>query len=157
MGPRMTSINNLDNFSIAYDKIVSDTKMLPATRLLASRLQNTPYLTVKDFLEGLSDEEVFDLLEVADEMMANHEMCAYGRDLVLISEMLVRAEGLISSNDHEVAQRTNALCSFIACEGLARRGLVKIFRENMSFGEDMADKMIVKAIPGINYDDIDLN
>jgi len=27
----------------------------------------------------------------------------------------------------------------------------------MSFGEDMADKMIVKAIPGINYDDIDLN
>lgn len=151
------NFDNLDSYKIAYDKIVNDTTMLPTTRLLASKLQNNPYLTVKDFLEGLSDEEVFTLLEIADEMVTNFEACDHGKDLVLIGEMLVRAEGLISANDEEVAQRTNSLCSFIACEGLARRGLVQIFRQNMSFGEEMLDKTIVKAIPGINYDDMDLS
>ena len=153
----MNSFNKLDQFQIVYDRIVADITMLPATRLLASKLQNNPYLTVKDFLEGLADEEVFDLLEVADQMMHEDEECKHGQDLLLISEMLVRAEGLISSNEKELTQRTNALCSFIACEGLARRGLVKIYRQNMSFGEEMHTKVIVERIPGIDYNDYDVN
>ena len=151
----MKSFNNLDQFQIVYDRIVADITMLPATRLLASKLQNNPYLTVKDFLEGLADDEVFDLLEVADQMMREDEECEHGQDLLLISEMLVRAEGLISANDQELTQRTNTLCSFIACEGLARRGLVKIHRHNMSFGEEMHNKVIVERIPGVNYNDYD--
>lgn len=144
----------LDNYQIAYEKIVKDTHMLPATRLLAARLQNTPYLTVKDFLESLSNEEVFNLLEIADQMLLDFENCEHGKDLVLLSEMLVRAEGLISSTDYDVAKQTNALCSFLACEGLARRGLVKIYRQNMSFGEDMQDRVIVEKLSGIDYDNL---
>lgn len=147
----MSEMNNLDKYSIAYDKIVNDTDMLPSTRLLALKLQHNPYMTVGDFLNGLSDDELFTLLEIADQLIINFEDCVHGRDVVLISEMLVRAEGLVSITEEEVAHRTNALCSFLACEGLARRGLVKIYRERMSFGEDMLNAVVVEKLPGVDY------
>lgn len=148
----MSGIDNLDTHVILYQKIVEDTSMLPPTRRLASTLQQQPYMVIKDFLLGLSDDEVFTLLEVADQLIHNYEECEQCRDIVLIAEMLTRAEGLISHNDEEVATRTVALCSFLACEGLARRGLVKIYRENMSFGQDMIDSIILEKQPGVDYD-----
>lgn len=149
----MSDINNLDRYSISYDRIVNDTDMLSSTRLLASKLQHNPYMTVGDFLNGLSDDELFTLLEIADQLIINSEDSIHGRDIVLISEMLVRAEGLVSITEEEVTHRTNALCSFLACEGLARRGLVKIYRERMSFGEEMHHAVVVEKLPNVNYDD----
>lgn len=150
----MSEINNLDMYSIVYSKIVNDTSMLSSTRLLASKLQHTPYTTVGDFLSGLSDDELFTLLEIADQLVFNFNDCVNGKDIILISEMLVRAEGLVSATDEDVAERTNVLCSFLACEGLARRGLVKIYRERMSFGEDMRNAVIVEKLPGVDYNDL---
>lgn len=38
------------------------------------------------------------------------------------------------------------MIGFFACEGLFRKGLVKLHRENMSFGSDMGDKLLVEKI-----------
>lgn len=151
----MSDINNLDRYIIFYDKIVDDTTMLSSTRLLASKLRHTPYMTVGNFLNGLSDDELFTLLEAADQLFINQEDCVHGRDVVLISEMLARAEGVVNVTDEDVTRRTEALCSFLACEGLARRGLVKVYRERMSFGEDMANKVIVEKLPDVDYTEFD--
>lgn len=153
----MSKINNFDSYSIVYDKIVNDTNMLSSTRLLASKLQHAPYMTVGDFLNGLSNDELFTLLEAADQLFINQKDCVHGRDVVLISEMLTRAEGVFNVTEEDVTRRTKAFCSFLACEGLARRGLVKIYRERMSFGEDMANKIIIEKLPDVDYDDLRLD
>jgi hypothetical protein len=34
----------------------------------------------------------------------------------------------------------------LTCEQLARKGMVKIYRENMSFGPDMENKIVVEKL-----------
>ena len=42
-----------------------------------------------------------------------------------------------------IHQRTNHLITLIAIESLSRKGLVKVHHKNMSFGDDMGDKVII--------------
>jgi hypothetical protein len=143
--------DDLEDFVINIDKVVNSKKMMPTTRMLAMRLQRNPYTTIKDFLENLSDEELDTLLEVSDQGIDDSAgSVAEGKDrfseLVLMAEMLAKAEGLHTSTLEDMTNRTNTLMTFLACEGLARRGIVELWRENMSLGEDMGDKMIIRKI-----------
>lgn len=145
------SDENLDDFVINIDKVVNSKNMMPTTRMLAMRLQRNPYTTIKDFLENLSDVELDTLIEVSEDGLDESAgSVAEGEDrfseLVLMAEMLAKAEGLHTSSLEDMTSRTNTLITFIACEGLARKGLVEVWRENMSLGEDMGDKIIVKKI-----------
>lgn len=142
---------DVGDFTVNFDKIVSSKKMMPTTRLLAMTMQRNPYMTIKDFLESLNDEELSTLLNVSDEGISDsNESVAEGGDrfseLILIAEMLAKAEGLSTSTLTEMTDRTNSLITFLACEDLARKGMVEVYRENMSLGEDMGDKVIVRAI-----------
>jgi hypothetical protein len=61
--------------------------------------------------------------------------------------MLAVAEGLESSDGYDMVQnRVSQLIAFLAVESLARKGLVKSHPHNMSFGEDMAKKIIAERI-----------
>jgi hypothetical protein len=40
----------------------------------------------------------------------------------------------------------NAFCAFLAIEGLSRKGLVKVYHENISFGEDFGNKIVVEKL-----------
>ena len=46
----------------------------------------------------------------------------------------------------EITKHTNAMVMFIAMEGLYRKGLVKLYHEHMSFGDDAGDKIVVERI-----------
>lgn len=147
----MSDSDDLKDFVINIDKVVKSKNMMPTTRMLAMRLQRNPYTTVKDFLENLSDVELQTLLEVTEDGLDDSAgSVAEGKDrfseLVLMAEMLAKAEGLHTNTLEDMTSRTNTLITFIACEGLARQGLVEVWRENMSLGEDMGDKMIVRRI-----------
>ena len=148
--------DNFDEYGLNFNKIVNDNTMLSVTRLLASQLQQNPYITVKDFFEGLSDEDLEVLLEVADalEREADNDIneIDHGHELILITEMLVRAEGLITATAEEMFRRIQMMCMFLACESLFRKGIVKLHRDNLSFGEDMLSQVIVEKIDGIDYD-----
>ena len=147
----MSDGDDLKDFVINIDKVVKSKNMMPTTRMLAMRLQRNPYTTVKDFLENLSDVELQTLLDVTEDGLDDSAgSVAEGKDrfseLVLMAEMLAKAEGLHTNTLEDMTSRTNTLITFIACEGLARQGLVEVWRENMSLGEDMGDKMIVRRI-----------
>ena len=147
----MSDGDDLKDFVINIDKVVKSKNMMPTTRMLAMRLQRNPYTTVKDFLENLSDVELQTLLDVTEDGLDDSAgSVAEGKDrfseLVLMAEMLAKAEGLHTNTLEDMTSRTNTLITFIACEGLARKGLVEVSRENMSLGEDMGDKMIVRRI-----------
>lgn len=129
-------------FEINYDGIIKAPLLMECTRDLARTLRHNPYLTFGDYMNEMPSAVLNELLEVADD--ESHE---HFDELVLISEMLARAEGLdASQNDAESLKRLKVLMSIIAVEGLYRKGMIRAFRENYSFGEDMLTKIVAQRI-----------
>jgi hypothetical protein len=60
--------------------------------------------------------------------------------------MLAAGEGLALEGVDTTTARVNQFCMLIVIESLARKGLVKVFHENMSFGDEMGDKTIVEKL-----------
>jgi hypothetical protein len=115
---------------------------MPITRALALDLSSAGYISVGDFLRDMNDNDLENLLNISE----NEEREEYSQ-ILLISEMLSTGEGLSpSDNAEEFAYRMSQLVMLLAVESLHRKGLVKIYRENMSFGEDMANKIIVEKL-----------
>ena len=66
-------------------------------------------------------------------------------DLLLIAMMLNNAEGLPPVEDAEGARELlGKMITFLAVEGLARKKLIRAYRENMSFGDDVDLKIAEK-------------
>ena len=129
-------------YTIQYQKIISDKKLLPSTRLLATEILDKGYMRVGDYLKELVDNDLNYFLRVAEDTE-----CEEFAEVALLSEMLATSEGLDpSSSLDDFIKRTTAMIGFFACEGLFRKGIVKLHRENMSFGSDMGDKLLVEKI-----------
>lgn len=140
-------MNDMDEndirYTVNYDMLLKSKDVSSIAKLLATKLKENPYTTVGDFLQSLSDSDVDSLLTKidGDETEKNYS------DVILISEMLATAEGLDSSKDFDaIMERTNYMVGFLTIESLRRKGLAKIHYENMSFGSDFGDKIIVEKI-----------
>lgn len=149
---------NVENHEINLHKIIEDRHLLSVTRLLATTLLYKPYMLVGDFVSSLSDDDLTQLMDIAEQLERNDGAVEYGdiphlEELVLITELLVRAEGLTTPNVDVLTARIGAFSMFLACEGLCRKGLIKLYHKNMSFGEDMGHKILVEKIEGIDLDD----
>ena len=128
--------------AISYDKVIKCKDFLPLTRTLAMDLSASGYMRPGDFLKMLSDSDVDTLLKIAD-----NEENPRLEEILLIAEMLATGEGLEQSKDAEqVSERMNSLCAFLAIEGLSRKDLVKVYHENISFGEDFGNKIVVEKL-----------
>ena len=135
---------NEDQALFANYAIISESKdLLAITRNLAINLTKTEYLSVEDFLLNLSDSDLHQLIEIID-FGSDHKNYS---DLMLLSIMLANAEGSdtpLSLNEYTT--NANSLVSFLICESLFRKGLVKIYRKNMSFDKDMGELKIVEKL-----------
>lgn len=127
-------------FTVNIHRVAQDKEVLTLVRLLATQLIATPYLRVGDFFKNLSDDDLEILNEISDE---NHEQFD---NLLLIAEMLATGEGLDHGTMDVIHERMNQLLMFIAMEGLHRKQLVRVYHENMSFGDDMGSKIVVEKI-----------
>lgn len=127
-------------FTVNIHRVAQDKEVITLVRLLATQLIATPYLRVGDFFKNLSDDDLETLNEISDE---THEQFD---NLLLIAEMLATGEGLDHGTMDIIHDRINQLLMFIAMEGLHRKGLVRLFHENMSFGDDMGSKIVVEKL-----------
>ena len=133
-----------DGFVVNCAEVVRSKESLAVTRLLAADLLAKPYLAVGDWIRNVSDSDLQTLIE-GSEPDDNDEYKL--EDLMLIVMMLRQAEGLPPINtDEGFREGCGHLVSMLVVESLARKGLVKVFYENMSFGEDMGDKIIVEKL-----------
>jgi len=128
-------------FSINYGKVLHEESFLPVTRLLAADLMKNQYMPIGDFIKSLSDDSLEQLNEICDD--ENHPNF---EEIILISEMLAAAEGTNIGGTPEVHQRLHLFITWMAIESLKRKGLVKVYYENISFGDDMGEKIIVEKI-----------
>jgi hypothetical protein len=146
-----------EGFDINYDNVIECKECLGVTRLLAADLKVNPYMTVGHFLKNISNAD----LKILNDIVENHSGIEEDdevtdpalADLVLIAEMLGRAEDVHSETDEDLMKRVNHFMVMITCENLARKGLVKVFYENMSFGEDAGHRMVVQKINGTGNED----
>jgi hypothetical protein len=141
--------NNEEGFyTIDFSKVVTSKDFLATTRLLAANMMANPYITVGDYLKDITDEDLKTLLE-RSEFVDEDDI---GEDFILISQMLATGEGLDFSSDiDQVATRVSQFIMYLTLESLHRKGMVKIYRENFSFGEDVGHKIIAEKMP----DDLD--
>ena len=103
-----------------------------------------PYTSLGRFFKKLSNENLEILMEIIDE--GDSEFNERMEDIVLMTEMLSRAEGVPSQCIEDITENVNYFGACITCVSLARKGLVRVYYDNMSFGADNGDKMIVEKI-----------
>lgn len=141
-------MENIENFEsnayiLNYEEIVKAKDIMAVARLLAADLMRTGYVNVGDYIRELSDSDLDALVKQMDLPPDSREY----DNLLLMSEMLATGEGCDSSKTaDEFGERMNQLVSFLVCESLSRKGLVKVFHENMSFHTDMSNKIVVEKI-----------
>lgn len=136
-----TPDEDLFPFQINYAEITKHMDLLPITRLTAFERQANPYIRPGDWIKGLPDTIIQELLAISENDEDSHTS-----ELMLLTEMLVRAEGLETESIEDMSKHLNLFISLLAIESLGRKGLVKVYHENMSFGDDMGKKIIVEKI-----------
>lgn len=129
-------------YNVNFNEVLKHTKSLAITRMLAKDIMANPYMALGDFFKSVSDSDLKTLCAIAeDNEHDNFE------DLILMAMMLASAEGVESPADFDgvralVAQFTG----YLIIESLSRKGLVKVYHENMSFGDEFGDKIVVEKI-----------
>ena len=137
-----------NEFLISFKNVCEDKTMLPTTRLLAVDITKNGYINVGDFFKNMPESDLQSYLHMVEEI--HNENADAGAEVLLLSEMLAIGEGLENSLNATEMQpmqaRMGQLIMFLSCESLARKGLVKLYRENMSFGEDVSNKPFVEKL-----------
>lgn len=147
-------------FAINYDNVIQHKDCLSVTRLLAADLKANPYMTVGMFIKELNDIDLGTLKEIVEpniKMPKDDEYLDYDidekfgvdpkmADIVLIAEMLSRAEGVTSTSDKQLARTTSMFMYYIMFESLYRKGLIKVHHKNMSFSDDSRNRIIVEKL-----------
>ena len=127
-------------FSLDYDRISKGTSLMSITRMLALQMMRNPYINVGEYMQSLSDIDLDTLI-----LLIDTESVDDNQNLFLISEMLACGEGLTASDDFDTFMgRMNQFIGFLIVESLNRKGLIKVHYENMSFGDDMGDKILAE-------------
>ena len=135
---------DFENSHPNMEQIVNAENLLPITKSVAKMLMRNPYLTLGKFFKKLSDENLQTLLEIIDE--GDSEFNDGIEDIVLMTEMLSRAEGVPSQSIEDVTENVNYFRACVICVSLARKGLVRVYYENMSFGTDLGDQVLVEKL-----------
>ena len=135
---------DFENSHPDMEKIIGSDKLLPVTRSVAKMLMRNPYTSLGKFFKKLSNENLEVLMEIIDE--GDSEFNERMEDIVLMTEMLSRAEGVPSESIEEITENVNYFGACVTCVSLARKGLVRVYYENMSFGTDQGEKVLVERI-----------
>lgn len=135
--------SNLEEWVIELERVKNDRKQLTVTRLLAASLMVNPYMTIGDFFQSISDEDLQTLVEKVDELDFSTDKAG---DVLLITMMLAQAEGSPAQNFDELHNHLTAMCVFIAGTSLVRKGLATAYYKNMSFGADMDEAVVFERI-----------
>ena len=135
---------DFENTHPDMEKIIDAEGLLPVTKSVAKMLMHNPYTSLGKFFKKLSDKNLEILMEIIEEI--DSEFNNGMKDVVLMTEMLSRAEGVPSQSIGDITENINYFGACVTCVSLARRGLVRVYYDNMSFGTDQGDRVIVERI-----------
>jgi hypothetical protein len=107
-------------------------------KVTAQNLKKNPYMSLADFFKSLNLADMT-VLNIIGEMAADGD----GRclsDIIVLVEMLTRAEGTEVVEVSAATDNVNYFMTLITIVSLWHKGAVDVVWENMSFGPEFADK-----------------
>lgn len=138
-----------NGFGVDYQTISTSAKLSSITKSLAKDILNNAYVTPGSWFKSLSDSDVDALMEMVDiEDEESEEMA----ELMLLTLMLTSAEGVELSSYEDVSKSIGAMRMLTATVSLARKGLVDVFYENISFGSDAHNLIVAKKRDDVDYE-----
>lgn len=141
----MDDENVLDGeYNVNLAEVVAHKRLFAVTRLLATAMQQTPYIHPGLYVRDLADDDLKLLIEHANPDNEEFE------NLMLIALMLTTGEG-IPASDKQMTRSINGLIVMLTSESLRRKGLIKVHHQNFSFGEDADNRLVIEKIEGIDY------
>jgi len=132
----------LKEYRVNLEEVLMHKKFSSSTRLLAANLIETPYHTVGQYLKSLSKSELDYLCELS-EIIENDSRVD---ELIVLTLMLLQAEGTPCATEDEFLNHIGSFKMMIAGTALQRKGLIKVNYENISFNDDMSDKIVFEPI-----------
>jgi hypothetical protein len=126
-------------FEINYEKIVKTKDILPMVRLLAADLMQNPYMTLGAYFQTAKDTDLELILEASED--DEDERLS---DILLMAEMLAKAEGVITEDIDDVHTHLNIFITLAAVASLDRKDLIDADYDVMSFGEEFAKHVVAK-------------
>lgn len=130
--------NMLQTYHINLMEVFKAKEYTQATKLLAAKLMDNPYYSVGMFMQTLSNSE----LEYFQEISEKHNC----DELVLLTLMLLHAEGTEVKDELDFEQHFSSLKMFLAGTALDRKGMIKVNYENFSFNPDAGDKVVFEKL-----------
>lgn len=131
-------------FEINYENILKTKDVLPMVRLLAADLMANPYMTLGTYFQTAKDTDLELIIEASED-----EEDERLSDILLMAEMLARAEGVTTDDIDDVHNHLNIFITLAAVTSLDRKDLVDANYDNMSFGEEFAQHIIAKRKPNV--------
>jgi len=129
---------------IDFEKILTNNSILPMVRLLAADLMKNPYMSIGTFLQRARAEDLQLILEASED-----EEDERLSDILLMAEMLAKAEGVETDSIEDVYKHLNSFITLVAVASLERKGLILADYDVMSFGEEFAHHTIAKKKPNV--------
>ncbi len=126
-------------FEINYEKIFKINSVLPMARLLAATLMDNPYMSIGTYMQKARDKELALILEISE-----NEEDPRLSDILLMAEMLARAEGIETPDIETVQSHLQTFISYVAITTLQRKDLVVAHYNNMSFGTEFQRKIVAE-------------
>ena len=131
-------------FEINYEKVFKTNDILPMVRLLAAELMKNPYMTIGSYLQRARDSDLQTILEASED-----EEDERLSDILLMAEMLAKAEGVETECIEDVYKHLNSFITLAAVASLERKKLIIADYDVMSFGEEFAHSTIAKRKPNV--------
>lgn len=132
----------LPDYTIDFEKVSRTESLLEITRRTARNILKRPYTTIGQFLKGLSEEDLYTLCDIIDD---EDDPRIY-QDILLLTIMLAVSEGVPAKSSKESTENLKYFCTMLHCVSLERKGFVRVFYDNMSFGEDSGERVVVERL-----------
>lgn len=124
---------------INYENILKTKDILPMVRLLAADLMANPYMTLGSYFQTAKDTDLELILEASED-----EEDERLSDILLMSMMLAKAEGVETDDFDDVHNHLNIFITLAAVTSLDRKDLIDANYDVMSFGEEFSKHVVAK-------------
>lgn len=129
------------------DIILGSPDLSATTKAAMRRAMKQTFLLPGHWVQDLSDIEVAQLIELIETAKREDDegkVGLAGEEMLILTMILSTAEGCAPEDDTQAGDFYGQLAAFIICESLARKGLVKVFHDKMSFLAP--DEIVVQRI-----------
>ncbi len=131
----------LETMCVDLQAVIDMPNTFPLAKKLAKKLQENMYLSLADYLIGLTVDEISSLSLMVELSNTNTDVL---QELLLIAAMLSHAEGCYELDDITLTNNIQFFCLLITCESLSRKGIAELIYKNISFDKEFRLLEIIK-------------